>query len=122
MKKNIEKLIKVIKEQVQTFLLDAGEFYPFGTCIDRNDQIKPISAYLNDDFPSSLELISMLEKRLKEGVQNGDFKIGVLVIDVTVKENNISADAIELRFFQPNNLDDKQYIKYITHSSYIEFV
>jgi len=122
MKKDIEELIKAIKEQVQTFLLDAGDFYPFGTCIDRNDKIKPVSAYLNDDFPSSLELISMLEKRLKEGVQNGDFKMGVLVIDVTVKENNINSDAIELHFFQPNNLEDRQYVKYITHSSYIEFL
>ena len=122
MKKDIEKLITAIKEQVQIFLLDAGEFYPFGTCIDKKNQIRPVSAYLNNDFPSSLELISMLEKRLKEGVGNGDYRVAVLVVDVTVKEDNISNDAIELRFFEPNNLESKHYIKYITHSSYIEFI
>jgi len=31
---NIENLIEIIKEQVQMFLLDSGEFYPFGTCVD----------------------------------------------------------------------------------------
>uniref|UniRef100_UPI00292D1347 hypothetical protein n=1 Tax=Pedobacter heparinus TaxID=984 RepID=UPI00292D1347 len=90
--------------------------------LDKNDQIKPVSAYLNDDFPSSLELISMLENGLKKGVKNGDYKIAVLVIDVTIKENNISTDAIELRFFQPNIIEEKQHIEYITHGSYIEFV
>lgn len=65
MKNYSEKLIAAIKEQVQMFLLDAGEFYPFSTCIDKNNQIKPVSAFLGVDFSSSLELIFLLEKELR---------------------------------------------------------
>jgi hypothetical protein len=121
-KYSIEDLISLIKEQVQTFLLDGGEFYPFGTCIDKNDQFVPVSAYLDGEFPSSLELISMLEKSFKEKVEKGEYKVAAIVIDVTVKENGIGYDAIEIRFFEPNNQERKQYIKYNTHSSYIEFI
>jgi len=119
---DLEKLISVIKEQVQMFLLDAGEFYPFGTCIDKDGKIKPVSAFLEGDFPSSLELISLLEKQLREGILNGNYKISVLVIDVSVKEDNIKYDAMELRFFEPKDVEKKQYIKYITHSNFIEFI
>lgn len=115
---SIEDLISLIKEQVQTFLLDGGEFYPFGTCIDKNDQLVPVSAYLDGEFPSSLELISMLERRFRE---KGEYKVAAIIVDVTVKEDGISYDAIEIRFFEPNNHERTEYIKYTTHSTYIEF-
>jgi len=54
----IEKLLPVIKEQACLFLLEAGEFYPFGTCIDQNDKFKPVSLYIEHVFPSSSEIIS----------------------------------------------------------------
>jgi len=122
MESNIEKLIEIIKEQVQMFLLDSGEFYPFGTCIDSENHIIPVSANLEDDHPSSLELISVLETDFRESVKNNKYLVAVLVIDVTIKEENTSYDAIELRFFEPNAVEKKQYIKYITHRNFIEFV
>ncbi|WP_222536961.1 hypothetical protein [Pedobacter polysacchareus] len=121
-KYSIEDLISLIKEQVQTFLLDGGEFYPFGTCIDKNDQLVPVSAYLDGEFPSSLELISMLEKRFREKVEKGEYKVAAIIIDVTVKEDGVGYDAIEIRFFEPNSHERKEYIKYTKHSNYIEFI
>ncbi|WP_316823041.1 hypothetical protein [Pedobacter gandavensis] len=121
-KYSIEDLIYLIKEQVQTFLLDGGEFYPFGACIDKNDQLVPVSAYLDGEFPSSLELISMLEKSFREKVGKGEYKVAAIIIDVTVKEDGIGYDAIEIRFFEPNNQEDTEYMKYNKHSNYIEFI
>lgn len=120
-KYSVEDLINLIKEQVQTFLLDGGVFYPFGTCIDKNDQLVPVSAYL-DGEPSSLELISMLEKSFRERVEKGEYKVAAIIIDVTVKEGGIGYDAIEIRFFEPNSQERKEYVKYNTHSNFIEFI
>ena len=120
-KYSIEDLISLIKEQVQTFLLDGGEFYPFGTCIDKNDQLVPVSAYLTEEFPSPIALISILENSFREKVEKGELKVAAIIIDVTVKEDGIGCDAIEIRFFEPNNQERKEYIKYTTHSTYIEF-
>jgi len=87
-----------VKEQLQTFLLDSGEFYPFGNCIDKNDRLLPVSAYLDGEFPSSLELISMLERSFREKVEKGECKVAAIIIDVTVKEAGADYDAIEIRF------------------------
>lgn len=121
-KYNFEDLIQLIKNQVQTFLLNAGEFYPFGTCMDIDDQLVPVGIYLEDDHPSSLELIDMLEADFHEKIANEEYKIAVVVVDVNIKQNGFNVDAMELRFIEPNNVVRKEYIKYITHSNFIEFI
>lgn len=88
----MEKLIRVIKEQARIFLLDAGEFYPFGSCIDENNKIK-----------------------------HGAYKIAVIAVNVTIKENNVDRDAIEIRIFEIGNKEYKKYIKYTTYGTHIEF-
>ncbi|KIO75690.1 hypothetical protein TH53_19240 [Pedobacter lusitanus] len=118
----IQKLTLIIQEQVQMFLLDAGEFYPFGTCIDKNENVKPVGVYLDNDNPTSLEVISLLEENMKRGVENGQYKIGAVVIDVTIKEGEVNFDAIEIRFFEPDNQEYKRRIKYKTYGSHIEFM
>lgn len=117
----MEKLIRVIKEQAQIFLLDAGEFYPFGSCIDENNKIKPVGVYVEDERPSSLEVISLLENNMRIGIQNGAYKIAVIAVNVTIKENNVDRDAIEIRIFEIGNKEYKKYIKYTTYGTHIEF-
>ena len=62
-----EILIKVIKQQAELFLLDAREFFPFGTCLGPHDEIIPIAAYMDDkdDRPKSQPLIEMLENSIQ---------------------------------------------------------
>lgn len=117
----MEKLIKVIKEQVQMFLLDAGEFYPFGSCIDENNKIKTVGVFFEDEHPSSLEVISLLEKNMRTGTQNGVYKIAAIAIDVTINENSMDQDAIEIRIFEKDNREYKKYIKYNTYGTHVAF-
>ncbi|RYF09664.1 MAG: hypothetical protein EOO42_23630 [Flavobacteriales bacterium] len=84
------------------------------------NQLKPIGVYLENDNPSSSELISLLEKSIRAGVENGLYEIAVVAIDVNINENNIDHDAIELRFFKVSG-EYKNYIKYLTHATHIEF-
>ncbi len=104
---NREVLIEIIKEQVRLFLLDSGGFFPFGTCIDKQYDIKPLSAYVEDesDSPTSLSLVNLLEKHIKNELLIGNCLLGAIVIDVALKESAESIDAVELRFFTIDKMD-----------------
>jgi hypothetical protein len=75
MTKEVEKLTKMIEEQAQLFLLDAGEFYPFGSCINKKDQLKPIGVYFDVENPSSSEVIAVLEMNIRDRIQSGDYNL-----------------------------------------------
>ncbi len=56
----IEKLARVLKQQAEAFLLDAREFYPFGTYINMKDEIVPFGAYTGEDeYPPSQDVIDL---------------------------------------------------------------
>ena len=119
----IEILIKVIKEQAELFLLDAAEFFPFGTYINSKNEVVPFSAYIEDinDRPQSQPLIDMLEKGIKTRIKNGECIVGALAFDVLINENQQKFDAIMIRIYEGDNFVEK-YFKYYIHEQYIEFV
>ena len=121
MKELIIELIDTIKKQAKVFLLDAGEFYPFGTCINKDNEIIPIGAYLETENPSTIEVINLLEEAFKQGLNKGVYLLSALVIDVAIKENNESIDALEIRFFEPNRDLYKMYFKYIINDGSVTF-
>src|SRR5471030_1504761 len=110
MEKNFERLENVIKIQAEAFLLDANEFYPFGSYINMKDEIVPVAAYLEGDRPPSAPLIALLEKRFKTDTTN--YKAAAMAIDISININEEIYDAIELRFFEPNKNVFKKHIKY----------
>jgi hypothetical protein len=117
-----EKIIDIVQKQVELFLLDANEFYPFGTYINQKDEIIPVGSYLEGDHLNSQELINLLEKGFKQGIQNGDYKIAVLAIDILIRKSNAMYDGIEMRFFEPNNEVYKKVYTYIIKDNSVEFV
>jgi hypothetical protein len=123
MENNIEKLINGIKQQAEIFLLDAGEFFPFGSSIDINDNFIPIGAYLNDenDRPESLPLIAILEKGIREEIENGSYVIAAIAVDGLIKEGEQPFDVIQIRVFEA----DRTYIilfKYIVEGENVKFI
>lgn len=103
------------------FLLDAGEFYPFGSCVDKNNQLRPVGVYVDDEYPSALTVLSILEKNVKKGVEEGNYKIAAIALEVTIKENDVVYDAIEIRVFEDGVKDYKEYLGYHTYGTHIEF-
>ena len=95
---NLERIVNVLKQQAEAFLLSAKEFYPFGTYINYDGEIVPVGAYLEGDFPPSLPLIDLLEKDFKQLVEKGAYAIAAIAIDVRLTENGIIYDGIEMRF------------------------
>jgi len=116
-----EKIINIVLQQAELFLLDANEFYPFGTCVNKKDEIIPVGAYLGGDHPESQALIDLLEKDFKEGIETGNYKIAALAIDILIRKGNERYDGIEMRFFEPKGISKRVY-EYTIKEHSVEFV
>jgi hypothetical protein len=117
----IEKLVRVLKQQAEAFLLDAREFYPFGTYINMKDEIVPVGAYTGKEHPPSQDVIDVLERGFAKKLQNGECRIGAIALDISVIENDKKYDAIEVRFFEPGKVVYKQYFRYLIKDTCVEF-
>lgn len=106
MNKNEILLIENIKLQAKYFLEEVEEFYPFGACINSENLLKPIGLYLENDFPSSQEVLSELTKAIKKFLKDGSYIIAAIGIDVSIKrqEDNISA----LRIIIYSKIDEEK--------------
>ncbi|RFZ81685.1 hypothetical protein DYU05_17830 [Mucilaginibacter terrenus] len=120
MKDSVEQLTDNIKLQAEAFLLDAGEFYPFGASISTKGVLRPLSAYSESDNPPSIELINLLESYIKRSVLDGKYLIAAIGIDVNIKENDMNIDAIEVRYFEPERVF-KRYYKYQIERGSVKF-
>ena len=105
------------------FLLDAGEFFPFGTYIGTDDNIVPLSAYIEDehDRPESQPLIEMLENGIKKRLAEGECLVGALAYDVFINENGEKFDGIMIHIFDGDS-DYERPFKYYINENYVEFV
>ena len=119
---NLEKIEDYIKKQSEVFLLELGAFYPFGCAINKKEEVKPLGAYLEGDNPSVPELIDLLKNSINEKLNNGEYSVAAIAVDVTIKEGNMDIDAIEVSVFEKNKQWDKRYIKYEIKDSSVEFI
>ena len=117
----IEKLVHVLKQQAEVFLLDAKEFYPFGTYMNIKDEIVPVGAYTTEEHPQSQDVIELLEKGFTKRIQNGECKIGAIALDIYINENNEKYDAIEVRFFETGKEVYKKHFRYVIKETCVKF-
>ena len=119
----VETLIKVIKQLAEVFLLNACDFFPFGTYIGQENNIVPFSVYAEDvnDRPASQPLIKLLEDNIKKGLAEGRYLAGALAYDIFIKENGEKFDAIMIHIFDGDNDYEKPF-KYYIHENHVEFV
>jgi len=123
MVEDVNKVINTLKLQAELFLLDAGEFFPFGTYINKDSEIVPVGACLKNenDRPTSLEVIELLEKAFNFDIETGKCKIAGIAIDITIRENNETYDGIEMRFFEPNKKVYTKLLKYRINRNSVDF-
>lgn len=122
MKINTDNLLNVILQQAEVFLLEMGEFYPFGTYINNNQEIVPMSVHSGKEYPDSIELITTFESYIQTIFSNNTCKIAALAIDVTISKHGQNYDAIEIRLFdEARNGADKLYYKYELEEKRVRF-
>ncbi len=96
-----EKIKENLILQAEYYLKQFESFYPFGCVIEKNDNIKPVSAFLENDNPDTVEVLNELTNGLRKGIQKKDYKAVGIAVDVSVIPPNKKEkmDALELRIW-----------------------
>lgn len=98
-------------------MLELGTFYPFGTILTNQGEVKPVSVYLEVEDPDPNDIILYLHNTFEDKINNGISTFAVICIDVFVNQiindQNVKRDAIELRTLNKNKVWNNYYIPYI---------
>lgn len=105
-------IITSIMERAKVFLEDAGEFYPFGTILDKDEKLIPVGFYDEREFLPSLEIIDVLQKELIKTIHTEQSIAIAIGIDVWVTKNEVKKNALMIKISN-NGIDwTEQYFAY----------
>jgi hypothetical protein len=110
MQDSIKYLITTIIGQAKYFLEDADEFYPFGSAITKDNKLRPIGIYLDDDNPSSSRVLDALKYSLFEGLKRKDYLLAAIGVDVFIKIDNEKKSALQIKVYDQNAKEIKDSI------------
>jgi hypothetical protein len=79
-----QQLLDSLFAQAKYFLEEAGEFYPYGSVLDADLQIRPLGFFSDKEYPEAKEVLMQLETAVKEGLKNGKYLAAVIGVDVSV--------------------------------------
>lgn len=103
-------LLQETLNYVGPILEEHKEFHPFGMVIDRSYETYGVSASINEEYPNSQDLITLLEDGFSKELNNGNYLLCAIFFDIYIKEtiNGIEHknDAIKVRFMTKNNSDE----------------
>lgn len=109
-----EKLLEAIKEQAELFLIENGEFAPYGTYIRANGDLTYVGAY--SETTDSEELYNILLTGAFDELKDEDVRVYALSMDgkyqgkdVLVIEFILSSDDIYQQIY-PYTIEDKKVI------------
>lgn len=117
-----EVLISLIKQQAEVFLLDAGEFFPFGVAISNAGEAIPLAAYIEDenDIPNSTALIALLKDTIEQNIASNKYQAAAIGVDVILRENGEEFDAIQIQIFE-KTASYYQNLKYTLNENNVYF-
>ncbi len=105
-----DTITNYIKRNIELFLTEMHDFYSFGAAILDNGELQPLAAHLDEDEASIETLLPIFESHLEEKAANNEYRLGVMALAVLIKENGLSFDAVQIRFYSHGN--DLQYINH----------
>jgi hypothetical protein len=121
--KKIKALTDSVLSQAIFFLNEADEFYPFGSVINKDQEIKPVGIYFGDEHPDATEVLNRLEAAIKEGINKNDYLSAAIGVDVYININNgigiEKKTALELRLYNNNSYTCSYFLYYKEEGKYI---
>jgi hypothetical protein len=115
-----QQIIDNIKMYAEAFLLDAAEFYPFGTLIKPSGETVPLAADIEaeNDMPPSDDILEVLQDYL---VSNADYRIAAIGVDILLTMNSQKYDALQIRIFeQGKQIEDLRFM-YVINTDSVNF-
>ena len=70
---NATQLVNICCDQAHELLRSAGEFYPFAFGFSAQNRVIPVMNYFGEEFPTSLQVLTNLQKALAVSHQKYDF-------------------------------------------------
>jgi hypothetical protein len=102
-----------IKRQIEAFIVEMDDFYPFGAAVTNDGELKPLAAYLDDDETSVEALLPILENHIQTHIGNYKYRLCAIALSVLIKENGSSFDAVQIRFYQNSKETAQVNYKYL---------
>lgn len=98
MSQNLSTLLSIIIEQARAFLADAGEFYPFGSVVKPDGTLTPVSAYVGNDHPASMEVLELLQGSLLQQLKQREIVALAICLDILYKPagSQVKIDALKV--------------------------
>jgi len=124
--KEEKDLLKICTDQAKYFLSNAGEFFPFGLGLDQKKEFHPIGVYLENEHPSTLEVLNVLTQGIAKGIAEKKYLLAGICTGVSVNRviNNVSnkLDAIEVKIVKSLSEEHVLYVPYeITSDKIVSF-
>ncbi len=94
------KLVNYIKAQVEAFLAEMEDFYPFGAAIATDGELKPLGAYLEEEELSVQALFTILEEYIAQNISSGGVRVGAIALAGIIREDGQAFDAVQVRFYE----------------------
>lgn len=90
--KTFDDLIALMIYQAQTFLQEAGEFFPYASVLAKNNSLETVGIMNTDeeDF-DALKAIAVFENKIAEQIKSGEIFIGAIGVDVIISETKQNA-------------------------------
>jgi len=101
-------------KQANVFLEDAGEFYPFGTMIDKDGDVIPVGVYDEKEYLPSVEVIEILEKELLNYINDEGCLIVAIGVDVLLNNKEKKQNALMIKTSYDGLSWSEQYYPYHT--------
>lgn len=91
----LQGMLNYLIGQAKYFLEEEGEFYPYGTVIDAELQIKPLGYYSEQEYPEPAQVLNDLETAVREGLSNGKYLAASIGVMVMIKADEQETEATD---------------------------
>lgn len=115
MNKQVNYLVENIIAQAKLFLEDADEFYPFGSIITSENELKPCSIFLEDENPPSIQIFKLLESYIQDGLAMKKYILGAIGLNIIIN-NDDSTSILEIKIYQQGDLPIESFFFRYTKS------
>ena len=114
MAKESADLLNMMVQHAKTFLLEMGEFWPFGGVITKQGAITPLAAYPGGEYPEASEVIALLEKGITDKFEKEEILAAAIVSDTNFRETTTSdrTQAIKITLKMPSIASEDHYYLY----------
>ena len=121
-KDDSQQLMDAVLPLAEKFLIESGEFFPYGGAMTASGEIVSVAAYDGDDHPPSSELIDLLNQAFSSAATKKEYKATALVYSVRIQlADGEPSDAIAINLDHQSGYSVVVLLPYAKNNGVLEF-